>query len=114
MLVAVTRFDLRIPGCGSLKEKRHVVKTLTAGLRQKFNDKPDQYPPPEDLPEKVNKSLIEAGLLITTDEERLTLLKISERMLVLSHVLRAGSKTAEADELSNYHNILHELARGMK
>jgi uncharacterized protein YlxP (DUF503 family) len=37
MLVAVTRFDLRIPGCGSLKEKRHVVKTLTAGLRQKFN-----------------------------------------------------------------------------
>jgi uncharacterized protein YlxP (DUF503 family) len=37
VLVAVTRFDLRIPGCGSLKEKRHVVKTLTANLRQKFN-----------------------------------------------------------------------------
>jgi uncharacterized protein YlxP (DUF503 family) len=37
VLVAVTRFDLRIPGCGSLKEKRHVVKTLTASLRQKFN-----------------------------------------------------------------------------
>ena len=31
MLVALERFDLRIPGCGSLKEKRHVVKTLTSG-----------------------------------------------------------------------------------
>jgi uncharacterized protein len=37
MLVALTRFDLRIPGCGSLKEKRHVIKGLTAGIRQKFN-----------------------------------------------------------------------------
>jgi uncharacterized protein YlxP (DUF503 family) len=36
MLVAVGRFDLRIPGCGSLKEKRHVVKTLNAALRSKF------------------------------------------------------------------------------
>ena len=37
MLVGLARFDLRIPGCGSLKEKRHVVKGLTAGIRQKFN-----------------------------------------------------------------------------
>jgi uncharacterized protein YlxP (DUF503 family) len=37
MLVAMCRFDLRIPGCASLKEKRHVVKTLTAALRAKFN-----------------------------------------------------------------------------
>jgi uncharacterized protein YlxP (DUF503 family) len=37
MLVAVERFDLRIPACGSLKEKRHVVKTLTNGIRSKFN-----------------------------------------------------------------------------
>jgi uncharacterized protein YlxP (DUF503 family) len=37
MLVALERFDLRIPGCGSLKEKRHVVKTLTAAIRQRFN-----------------------------------------------------------------------------
>ena len=37
MWVALERFDLRIPGCGSLKEKRHVVKTLTAAIRQKFN-----------------------------------------------------------------------------
>ncbi|MEX0754232.1 MAG: DUF503 domain-containing protein [Actinomycetota bacterium] len=36
MLVAVERFDLRIPGCGSLKAKRHVVKALTGGLRAKF------------------------------------------------------------------------------
>ena len=37
MLVALLRLDLRIPGSGSLKEKRHVVKTLIAGLRSKFN-----------------------------------------------------------------------------
>jgi uncharacterized protein YlxP (DUF503 family) len=37
MLVGLCRFDLRIPGVSSLKEKRHVVKTLTASLRQKFN-----------------------------------------------------------------------------
>ena len=37
MLDAVERFDLRIAGSGSLKEKRHVVKTLSAGLRSKFN-----------------------------------------------------------------------------
>ena len=37
MQVAVASFDLRIPGCTSLKEKRHVVKTLTASLRNRFN-----------------------------------------------------------------------------
>ena len=37
MLVALCRFDLRIPDCHSLKEKRHVVKTLTASVRAKFN-----------------------------------------------------------------------------
>ena len=37
MLVALDRFDLRIPGCGSLKEKRHVVKSLTSGIRSRFN-----------------------------------------------------------------------------
>lgn len=37
MLVALSSIDLRIPMSGSLKEKRHVVKTITAGLRGKFN-----------------------------------------------------------------------------
>ena len=37
MLVALSSLELRIPGCTSLKEKRHVVKGLTAGLRGKFN-----------------------------------------------------------------------------
>ncbi|HSL67728.1 MAG TPA: DUF503 domain-containing protein [Actinomycetota bacterium] len=36
-MVALSTFDLRIPGTGSLKQKRHVVKTITAGLRSKFN-----------------------------------------------------------------------------
>jgi uncharacterized protein YlxP (DUF503 family) len=37
LLVALSMFDLRIPGCGSLKEKRHVVKAVSAGIRSKFN-----------------------------------------------------------------------------
>ena len=36
MVVAVERFDLRIPGARSLKEKRHVVKGLIVALRQTF------------------------------------------------------------------------------
>lgn len=36
MVVALERFDLRIPGCRSLKEKRHVLTSLTAALRQRF------------------------------------------------------------------------------
>jgi uncharacterized protein YlxP (DUF503 family) len=36
MLVAVERFDLRIRSVHSLKQKRHVVKTLSAALRQRF------------------------------------------------------------------------------
>ena len=37
MLTATTRFDLRVPGCASLKAKRHVVKALSAALRSRFN-----------------------------------------------------------------------------
>jgi hypothetical protein len=37
MLVALERFDLKIPGCTSLKQKRHVVKSLTNALRSTFN-----------------------------------------------------------------------------
>ena len=36
MLVAALRLDLRIPVCGSLKEKRHVIKTLSNGIRTTF------------------------------------------------------------------------------
>ena len=35
-LVALGRFDLRIPGCRSLKQKRHVVKGLSEAIRSKF------------------------------------------------------------------------------
>jgi uncharacterized protein YlxP (DUF503 family) len=37
VLVALERFDLRIPACHSLKQKRHVVKTLTNAIRSSFN-----------------------------------------------------------------------------
>lgn len=37
MLVGLERFDLRIPACRSLKEKRHVVKTLANAIRSTFN-----------------------------------------------------------------------------
>jgi uncharacterized protein YlxP (DUF503 family) len=37
LFVAVERFDLRLPGSRSLKQKRHVLKTLTAAIRSSFN-----------------------------------------------------------------------------
>ena len=37
MLVALERFDLRIRESHSLKQKRHVVKTLTNNIRSTFN-----------------------------------------------------------------------------
>lgn len=36
---------------------------LVAKLRQQLNDKPDQWPPPEGLVDKVNDKLREIGLL---------------------------------------------------
>jgi uncharacterized protein YlxP (DUF503 family) len=36
VLVALERFDLRIPGSRSLKQKRHVVSSLMAAVRQRF------------------------------------------------------------------------------
>jgi uncharacterized protein YlxP (DUF503 family) len=37
VFVAVERFDLRLPGSRSLKQKRHVLKTLTAAIRATYN-----------------------------------------------------------------------------
>jgi uncharacterized protein YlxP (DUF503 family) len=37
VFVGVERFDLRLPGCRSLKQKRHVLKTLTGTIRAKFD-----------------------------------------------------------------------------
>jgi hypothetical protein len=36
VLVALERFDLRIPGSRSLKQKRHVITSLTSAIRQRF------------------------------------------------------------------------------
>jgi uncharacterized protein len=37
VFVAVERFDLRLPGSRSLKQKRHVLKALTGAIRSSFN-----------------------------------------------------------------------------
>ena len=37
MVVGVLSIDLLIPGCHSLKEKRHVLKKITESLRSRFN-----------------------------------------------------------------------------
>lgn len=37
MFVALGTYDLRIPGCTSLKDKRRAVKAITGGLRATFN-----------------------------------------------------------------------------
>jgi uncharacterized protein YlxP (DUF503 family) len=37
MIIAVTTWDLHLPACHSLKEKRSVLKPLTVGLRRALN-----------------------------------------------------------------------------
>ena len=37
MFVGVARFELRLPGCSSLKEKRSALRGLIGLIRQKFN-----------------------------------------------------------------------------
>ena len=37
MIVAITIWDLHLPACHSLKEKRGVLKPLTSGLRRTLN-----------------------------------------------------------------------------
>jgi uncharacterized protein len=37
MYLAITTWDLHLPACHSLKEKRGVLKPLTAGLRRNLN-----------------------------------------------------------------------------
>lgn len=37
MHYALVQWTIRIPGCRSLKEKRRVVRSLTDGLRTRFN-----------------------------------------------------------------------------
>jgi uncharacterized protein len=37
MFVGIARFELRIPGCTSLKEKRSAIRGLTGVIKQKFN-----------------------------------------------------------------------------
>ncbi len=37
LIVAITTWDLHLPACHSLKEKRGVLKPLTAGLRRTLN-----------------------------------------------------------------------------
>jgi len=37
MIVAIATWDLHLPACHSLKEKRGLLKPLTAGLRRSLN-----------------------------------------------------------------------------
>jgi len=37
VFVGIARFELRIPGCTSLKEKRSAIRGLTGLIKQKFN-----------------------------------------------------------------------------
>ena len=37
MIVGVQTWELHLPGCQSLKDKRSVLKPLTAGLRRQLN-----------------------------------------------------------------------------
>lgn len=37
MIIAITTWDLHLPGCHSLKDKRGILKPLTSALRRSLN-----------------------------------------------------------------------------
>lgn len=37
MFIGIARFDLFIPASGSLKDKRQVLRSVTAGIKPRFN-----------------------------------------------------------------------------
>jgi uncharacterized protein YlxP (DUF503 family) len=64
MTIGVCRLELYLPSCGSLKQKRSVLKSLTARIQNKFNVSVSEIND-NDLWQKA-----EIGVAIITNESR--------------------------------------------
>jgi len=93
MIIGVRTFDLYIPGCRSLKEKRFVVKSLRDKIRSRFNvsvaevDHHDLWQRVKIAVVVVNTSadytngLLDKVLQIVESERRVTIIEIQTELL---------------------------------
>jgi uncharacterized protein YlxP (DUF503 family) len=78
MIVAITTWDLHLPACHSLKEKRGVLKPLTAGLRR-----------------ALNVSVAETAHQDLWQRAEIACAAIGSARLVVEEILRAADKLIE-------------------
>jgi uncharacterized protein YlxP (DUF503 family) len=79
MIVAITTWDLHLPACHSLKEKRSVLKPLTAGLRR-----------------TLNVSVAETGNQDLWQRAEIVCAAVGSVRAVVEETLRAADKMVEA------------------
>jgi uncharacterized protein len=78
MIVAVQTWDLHLPGCHSLKDKRGVLKPLTNGLRK-----------------ALNVSVAETGHQDAWQRAEIVCAVVGSARPVVDEVLRAADRTVE-------------------
>jgi uncharacterized protein YlxP (DUF503 family) len=78
MIVAVQTWDLHLPGCHSLKDKRGVLKPLTSGLRR-----------------ALNVSVAETGHQDAWQRAEIACAVVGTARPVVDEVLRAADRTVE-------------------
>jgi uncharacterized protein len=78
MIVAIATWDLHLPGCHSLKEKRGVLKPLTNGLRR-----------------NLNVSVAETGHQDLWQRAEITCAVVGSARPVVDEVLRAADRVVE-------------------
>jgi uncharacterized protein YlxP (DUF503 family) len=78
MIVAVQIWDLHLPGCHSLKDKRSVLKPLTTGLRK-----------------TLNISVAETGHQDAWQRAEIACAVVGTARPVVDEVLRAADRTVE-------------------
>jgi uncharacterized protein YlxP (DUF503 family) len=81
MVLALTTWDLHLPGCHSLKEKRGVLKPLTTGLRR-----------------SLNVSVAETGHQDLWQRAELACAVVGTARPVVEEVLRAADRVVEETE----------------
>jgi uncharacterized protein len=79
MHVATTTWDLHLPGCQSLKDKRGIVKPLTSALRR-----------------NLNVSVAETGRLDLWQRAEIACAVVGSARTVVEETLRAADRMVEA------------------
>jgi uncharacterized protein YlxP (DUF503 family) len=81
MYLAITTWDLHLPGCHSLKEKRGVLKPLTTALRR-----------------TLNVSVAETGQQDTWQRAEIACAVVGSARTVVEETLRAADRLVEGTD----------------